>query len=197
MRRMYSQAELSAIIKEVFLEDVASGQIDLPDLIEQALPEVDFSTADFSGVDFEAKTLNQSQPNKEFEVELVTPTYLTHTAKYEKALIVNNVLYLILAYSLENATEEAHSEFILFNFTLDDDTASKIYCEDGTTVNDPYTAPLLICGFPAYRGSALNLNNNGDVRKIAKNKIQISITSQSLNAGTSPLYEGRNFLMLF
>ena len=142
MRRMYSQAELSAIIKEVFLEDVASGQIDLPDLIEQALPEVDFSTADFSSVDFVAKTLKQTNSNWEEDFTLPSVSGFTKANEYCRLEEINGILHLVICALYENSSG-ASASFSLGSIVfsnIDESISSKIYTAGGQKVSEPVSS---------------------------------------------------------
>ena len=112
MRRMYSQAELSAIIKEVFLADVASGEIDLPALIEQTLPEIDFSE-----LDFVAKTIEQAEANWVLPVTIPSVTNFEGDGYYAIKK-VNGEIHIIFAVAYKN-TSGATANFSLSTFSAD------------------------------------------------------------------------------
>lgn len=141
MRRMYSQAELSAIIKEVFLADVESGQIDLPQLIEDSLAEVDPSNLDFSGVEFKAKTLEQVQANSSLEFNCSSPAGLTITNIYNRFEVIGNILYIICNVKATNDTESSISLNGQISaqavVTLPSAIAEKIYDMEGNPVSSP------------------------------------------------------------
>lgn len=150
------------------------------------------------GQDVVVKTLNQTQPNKSFNITPGGLYWFTHIAIYERAFILNNMLYIILSYTISNNDAETHgSEYALFNIEVDEETGNKIYCTDGTKLNTEGGNGKLISGFPAYRGAALSNYNGGDIRKAGKNILQVSIATQSINAGASTSFEGRNFISLF
>ena len=155
MRRMYSQAELSAIIKEVFLSDVASGQIDLPALIEQALPEVDFSTANFSDIDFKAKTLEQSEPNWHYDLSISSvtwPTGLEAELVYGRLEIINGVLFFVSSLKVINTTESAISiSDVTINVNVPEEIGSKIYDINGGKVSESIPTGALITELELYK----------------------------------------------
>ena len=97
MRRMYSQAELSAIIKEVFLADVASGEIDLPDLIEQALPEVDFSEFDLECKSVQADSIIENMSGYSFAVASSLALFNSLDITYAGAVKNGNKLTLAVS----------------------------------------------------------------------------------------------------
>ena len=143
MRRMYSQAELAQIIKDVFLADVASGQIDLPDLIEQALPDVDPAGLDFTGVDFVAKTLKQTQSNYSLDLKQAFEsgnysTYFKSDTAFMRFEEINGVLWLIM--SGRFVAQAVSGTNASFNLTIPNEFKekyyNKIYRMDGTPLTE-------------------------------------------------------------
>lgn len=147
MRRMYSQAELSAIIKEVFLEDVASGQIDLPALIEEALPEVDVV----------AKTLYQTESNWSLDIDFSSlqslPANCVVSNVYSKITQWNRELHIVFNFIITNNGETQSSAFNSFNnyITLPEEIASKIIDFENKSAHESSFAP--ICGGTYNLGS--------------------------------------------
>ena len=138
MRRMYSQAELSAIIKEVFLEDVASGEIDLPAMIGEALPVLE--EADLSNADVVVKTLTQAQANwsVDFGDSMVgLPTGITYAKIYNRFEVIGNILYLVLTYSLENTTaSDVSTGNLSIDVTLPEEIAEKLIDISGVSAKE-------------------------------------------------------------
>ena len=197
MRRMYSQAELSAIIKEVFLEDVASGQIDLPELIEQALPEVDPSDLDFSGVDFVAKTLKQVEP--ELTINLAfAHTGFTIEQVYSKLIVANNVLYGVVNFRMTNNAEESKTLYQFGgsqNLVIPEQYGSKIFDRDGHAVSESITSDAIILNVPTSGNYLLNFAN-----KTTANAASIYFTSDSgliFTAGQTKFISARFFALLY
>ena len=209
MRRMYSQAELSAIIKEVFLADVASGQIDLPALIEQALPEVDFTE-----LDFVAKTLSQVEPNYSLEFEFTSTSNLEITNIYNRFMVINNMLYIIVNVAMKNIsgaslTINVNDYITGKNLAIDEAIASKIYGLDGKKASEtPVGSYSLITPLQGYSTSSITSNYpspRGDIRVLFINKspanetalaLTNGVTSFSLNADQVVYYTGRVALSL-
>ena len=174
MRRMYSQAELSAIIKEVFLSDVASGQIDLPALIEEALPEVDFSELDLVVKSVEAETLEQSEPNWSKEFNFSDQTNLTVTNTYNRFEVINGILWIIVNLKLEvgasNYTAGGFGQGVNI-----EEIADKIYDLNGDPVSEE--AQVQFCPItcaPMYIGE----NTSQDLLTLGRCLIQRA-TSQA------------------
>ena len=208
MRRMYSQAELSAIIKEVFLADVASGQIDLPDLIEQALPEVDFSD-----IDLVAKTLKQVQANYSLELNAenlslsTSLSGLTLTIGYCKIEELNNVLYVVLNFSLTNTTE---SSIAMGNYVrlairnLDESISEKIYDANNLPLSEAYASIVGITGCHVFHDNSnpttgFSGANNCSVQREPNTAKGFNINIReagSISAGDTRHYTGRFFLTL-
>lgn len=119
MRRMYSQAELSAIIKEVFLADVASGQIDLPDLIQQALPEIDWSAFELDCKSVKADSIIENMSGYSFteaSTENITYNYL-----YAGACKNGNKLTLSVALEVTRTDSTAGSNYMIGTFDIPKD----------------------------------------------------------------------------
>ena len=202
---MYSQAELSAIIKEVFLSDVASGQIDLPALIEQALPEVDEAT--FSGADLVAKTLSQLEANKVFSYNYSNITHATITNEYCKAIVVNGIMHIITLIKIE--TDEvgvaAYTAFGAY-FDVDEDTGSKIFDVEGVPLSEDGSANYVnIACSTAYLGTNTGDFNQGTCRIVLqrlnsndKNRINVSVRDvPAIAANTTRYLTSRISLTLF
>ena len=148
---MYSQAELSAIIKEVFLEDVASGQIDLPALISESFEEIDWSNLDFT-----AKTLEQVNPNYSLDLSEAFEdgnysTYFKSNTGYLAFKVINGVLWIIMSgVFVAQAWTGTNSQF---QFVIPAEFKSKYYSKifrmDGTPLNQSYDSATEVCLFPA------------------------------------------------
>ena len=148
--------------------------------------------------DLKVKTIEQSQANKVFDMSLYVSGSLTHTPRYEKAFVINNILYMVLSYVMTNETEATIGSTTMgFDFVVDSEVGDKIICTNGEKVSADFTANALVCGFPAFRGSILSSTNNGSIYKVAKNKLRIVMfTNQNINAGDSLEFEGRSFISL-
>ena len=101
MRRMYSQNELEKLVKDVFLADIESGEIDFVSIIEDALP-----VADLSNLDLSVKSIT-SNPNWELnltEIPITISSDFTAEFKYGKLEIINGILYIVAVIKVTNTT---------------------------------------------------------------------------------------------
>ena len=204
MRRMYSQAELSAIIKEVFLEDVASGQIDLPDLIEQALPEVNPAGLDFSNVDFVAKTVNQI--NNDWELEIDENTFEAQEnwviePIYCKLFVRNAKLCGVFLIGATNNTGASATPNVYTKaISIPTSYAEKLYDYAGHKVSEQVSPANLTC-FPSTTTSLANggartaqtslISNSNNA-----NEVKIFFGGSSIASGSTLYIEARFWLSL-
>ena len=143
-------------------------------------------------------TIEQLLPNKEFPIVPYTLRNLTFTGSYCKALVVNNVLYLIMSFVLSNETAETITAGTCsFDVEVDDETAEKIICVNGETLNDDYSSDANITSITWSKGSGYDVIGSDLIKKVAKNKMRIHCYVASQNADASYPIEGRTFLLLF
>ena len=142
MRRMYSEQELTNIIKEVFDEEVESGVFDdqIKEYAEDWLEEnpLEPSDLDFSNIDFLAKTLEQSQANfKGSNINFPAPTGLTITNTYNRLEVINQVLYCIVNFKIENNSgEEKAFQGVDLMASLEHKYASQVIDVNGDNVGE-------------------------------------------------------------
>lgn len=127
MRRMFSEKQIKRLIAEN------------PAAVLEAL----------KGQDISAKTLEQSEPNVDIEMTEVAalPEGLVLTKYYEKAIIVNNILYITLNYNIANPTENSISltnNWLTKKAVIPSKYASKIYRADGENITGSPSATLTL-----------------------------------------------------
>ena len=143
MRRMYSEQELTNVIKKVFEEELESGALD--DKINQAtadyIQEQGLNPEDlnFSSVDFVAKTISQSNYNWSIDVPDITIGDLTLTKIFAKLIVINKVMYLVYEVDLANETAEdivINSSYYSANITIPAEIGQYIYDHLGKKVSE-------------------------------------------------------------
>lgn len=178
MRRMYSQAELSAIIKEVFLEDVASGEIDLPALVTEALPEVDYSF--------------------EQDIPAFALTGATIEVSYGKIVQYGKLLIIDYCFNILAGENNLSDSRIDINFNLPEEVANNIFDVDGHSVHESSTSPITgldmtkatAKGYvPSITGAILTNSSTAD-------RMILSFLTGSISANAHPYYEIRLILTL-
>ena len=125
MRRMYSQAELSAIIKEVFLQDVADGQIDLPALVTASLSEIDWSEFELDCESVTADSIIEKMTGYSFAER----TSEHATLEYVYAGAVKNGNKLTFALAMNITLLDTTKEFVVGEFTIPESIGANLYPE--------------------------------------------------------------------
>ena len=156
MRRMYSEQELTKVIKAVFDEEVESGALDdkIKEYAEDWLEEnpLEPSDLDFSNIDFVAKTLTQSQANNQYDNNFTTAIAgLTIGNIFNRIQIVNGIMYFITNFKLTNnsgSSVNITSGALLGsnNLTMSASIAEKIYDLLGNQVSDAIANATKIAG---------------------------------------------------
>ncbi|MBO7716151.1 MAG: hypothetical protein J6S85_21480 [Methanobrevibacter sp.] len=200
MRRMYSEQELTNIIKEVFDAEVASGVFDdqIKEYAEDWLEENPLtpSDLDFSSIDFVAKTLVQTNANW-----TGTPSSSSTTEGIElnedafvRYLQVGNILWFIVSAIATNTSESDISDGIIgFNIYPNSAISAKIYRADGTACNGAYTTSEKVL----YSAGMLD----GDVKPVdmnsySANQLVAYMRNVNINAGASKIVSIRIPLIL-
>lgn len=149
--------------------------------------------------DLKPKTLEQQEPNSSFDVSVAQNTSgLTFTPRYCKALVINNVLYIVMSYVLENETAASiGASNIQFEIQFDAKTGSNIICTNGKSLNDPDAETEQVCSFRIAYGTTFSSQVNTYMFRSGLNKLAFWISSgAAIAAGASSQYEGRVFLAL-
>ena len=166
MRRMYSEKELTEIIKVVSKEYIdellEDGYFD-DDIVSAVNAYLDEnpitpSDLDFSSIDFVAKTLKQSQPNAVIDFSFTSiPTGFTKDEAFVKLQEINGVLYAIACLTLTNTDENPHTigegyGFIASSYVqLPESIAEKVFDIDGKSVHEASLAEnTLITSAPLF-----------------------------------------------
>ena len=167
MRRMYSEKELTEIIKVVskeYIDELLEDgyfDADIVSAVNDYLDEnpITPSDLDFSSIDFVAKTLKQSQPNAVINFSFASiPTGFTKNESFVKIQEINGVLYAIACLTLTNNDETNHTigegyGVIASSFVqLPEAIAEKIFDIDGKSAHEAAlaentlitSAPLLV-----------------------------------------------------
>lgn len=133
MRRMYSQTELAELVKNVFLADVESGEIDLDSIIAEKLDEIDWSD-----IDFKPKTVAQLEANWSADItSFPSNSGCTATPIFCRAQQLNQEFHIVMLGKLHNNTA---SDISLYGLTaieinLPEAIADKIYDVAGNKVS--------------------------------------------------------------
>lgn len=170
MRRMYSEEQL--------------GNVALKELQDK---------------DLKVKTITPTEANRIYEISASTVSGRTITHSYSKLVKLGAELHCIMNFVATNNTEETiASSSIQFDFDINEEDGKKIFCADGTSLDDPYTSEINICAFVCANGSTTFLDNLGvrPMVKAGRNKIRIYILCPNLNAGASRYFSGREDLIL-
>ena len=171
MRRMYSINELTELIRKNLL----SGEFDII-----------------------GNTISPKHPSKEYEITADILGDRTLNLIYNKAFVSAGLLFIILNFTLKNETESSISASnVSFVFEVDEEVGDKIYCLDGEKLSDDYTTTKQISAFTCVYGQYLNNLATNSISKVAKNKIKIFVPVQTLSAGASEQFTGRQYLSLF
>lgn len=181
MRRMFSQKQIEELIREHLLTS-----------------------------DLKVKTLEQSEPNWEVELEpslssSASDKGLTLTPIYNKLQLINGILYLVLINSIENPTESSISigtgDTIQVSVSgIPEEISSRIYdfagkkvSESGTDRIDLNRSPAGIQTGVGYSQYRLNTTHNN------ANSISFSLEREiayNINAGSKSTITARNFYIV-
>lgn len=174
MRRMYSKKQIEKMALESSLEG-------------------------FKSKDVVVKTIKQTEYNKSFDIQYNSPfTGATMEKIYSKAIVINNILYLVSMLKITNDSESVQTiSSMSGNVLLDDETASKIFCVDGESLNEPFTTNKNIADIRSAWGNNLTNQGSRKIDKSAKNQFTFftGITS-SLAVGASDVIIARTFFVL-
>ena len=126
MRRMFSEKQIKNIVA------------DAPEQVVKAL----------ENQDVKVKTIEQSQPNWEFDIkDILNPLVFKDKSNlYAKMVLLNKELSIVISGSYVAQTESNTYKNFVANaaLTIPEEIASKIYRADGTTINE---APSTTSGF--------------------------------------------------
>ena len=205
MRRMYSQNELEKLVKDVFLADIESGEIDFPALISAGL-----ESADLTDVDLVVKSIKQTAPSYSVEFEPVldatsTTAGLTITNVYNKFVVIGNILYIVAINNITNPTASnitfnAGSNNISKSVSIDESIAELIYDIDGKKVSETGTGYIdIYAGSNGYEEGVSYPQFRSFLKHDNENKIQFmqqTMTTVTIQAGKTLQVFYRSFLIL-
>ena len=118
MRRMYSEKELTTIIKQVseaYIDELIEDGVfntKINEYVDAYLDEnpITPSDLDFSSIDFVAKTLEQTEANASYDINIQsTPTGFSVDVIFKRLIVVGNVLKMIAVYKVTNTGEDSAS----------------------------------------------------------------------------------------
>ena len=177
MRRMYSESELRKLIQNS------------PAEIIEALKNQDVVV----------KTIEQSVPNKEFDINFrQVPEGITMTKRYCKALVINNLLLICISCTATNTTEASISyPSPQLEIEVDEEVGDKIICVNGEKLSDSYTSDFIIGAITAFYGDNFTNNSSRKIDKVGKNKFRVFLAGTSVGAGATEQYFARQMLSLF
>ena len=161
----------------------------------------DVGGLDLSEVDLRPKTIQQTEPNWEFDMP-INETYLSSNnlsvvSKYYKLCVYNNVLYIVCAISLKNDGESSFTiswDDVIVNHDIEipSSIGEKIYDIQGKKLTEDNVAQ--ICRFPSYHGSSGASSTIGHARA---NKMMVrGAGTSSVSAGSVGNFDFRSFLIL-
>ena len=137
---MYSQNELEKLVKDVFLADVESGEIDFPSLIAEGL-----AVADLTDVDLVVKTISQTTANYVKEFNAPSVTGFTKLNEYCRFEVMGNELKVILCARYKNDDTENSKNFSLgaFNITgISSEVGDKVFDMGGYKLSEAGSGSL-------------------------------------------------------
>ena len=215
MRRMYSEQELTKIIKEVseaYIDElIEDGVFDdkIVDAVNDYLDENPIvpGDLDFSSIDFVAKTINQVQANASVPVNISGSGGVPPTDIYSRIIVIHNVLYIIFNYKLTNNTGESKTLYTVgtINATLPNAIASKIFDFAG---DDVATAKVSKCTIGLGKGYVADTLSGGITAEInielfnteTANQMQVNLAKGSggltIANGDTKYITGRMILSL-
>lgn len=190
MRRMYSENELRRLIGSA------------SDEVLQAL----------QNQDLKVKTIEQSEPNWELEVEAILTdgirnSGLVISSQYTKALIYNNVLYIVCACDISNPTgsniDITANQGVQFEMTIPESIGSKLYDWDNKDLTEVPVADYSFIDID-YRGGIIshgvgygearaNLQHSAQNKMFFTNRVSVTTTVQ---ANDRAYIVARTFLIL-
>ena len=196
MRRMYSEKELTTIIKEVseaYIDElIEDGVFDtkINEYVDAYLDENPIvpSDLDFSSIDFIAKTIKQSNPNNSVSFNFIsTSPDLKVTNVYNICEEINSVLHVIVNIKVKNTSENnvifgydyGLSPYI--SFLLPENVATKVIDISGTSAHEVGVNSTLICSVPAL--CLYNAVDTGTTK--VSNAFRLSLTNRSTVDGVA------------
>ena len=175
MRRMYSEKELTTIIKEVseaYIDELIEQGVfndKINEYVDAYLDEnpITPSDLDFSSIDFVAKTINQLNANESANLSYSSETGLDITNIYSRAEVIGNVLYFVGSIKVENTTGSAISYTCsTITFALSDAVSSKIYDVTGLALTETGTIFTRVCDFIAIMNEVAQIGSGAVTTKI-------------------------------
>ena len=212
MRRMYSEQELTNIIKVVFEQELEDGAFDdkIKEYAEAWLAEnpLEPSGLDFTDIDFVAKTIQQLNPNSSQNISVSTGlTYMTPASIYCKGLNINGLYNIVISATLTENAGNSHSnlvDILYAGITLPAEIASKIYDINGDSVDEVLENSAMVCIVPIkcynasqnkYFNATLRLNNASIANQL--NMVILCDEAQSVSANDVLYISGRVQLTLY
>lgn len=210
MRRMYSEQELTKIIKEVVGVYIDEGAFDesIADYVDAYLVEHPVDITALEGQDVElkslvatdsivGKTLKQTSFSYEKDFNLASVSNLTIENIYNRFAEINNVLHCIVNIKITNNTESSIIIGDGYGFvanasinSINSDIASKILDIDGYSVAQAHTNGTLIASEPCQimKAGILDVGTtfiNARLSLVNRNSVNTLGVQVALNGGTS------------
>ena len=179
MRRMYSQAELSAIIKKVFLEDVASGEIDLPALVTEALPDVDWSEFELDCKSVKANSIIENMSGYSY-VDKAPETTLQYLGVVKNG---NKITFVASGYILSTSSIGSYTSVRIARITIPSSIGTKLVSNDLGYLEQKRV--LLFNGLYTTKNLIYLFQKNAD------NQVEMIITTGSESIGANDKYNFR------
>ena len=213
MRRMYSEQELTNVIKAVFEAELDAGAFDekinqaTADYIEeQGLNPEDLN---FSDVDFVAKTISQTNYNWSIDIPDINFGGLTLTKIFAKLIVINKVMYMVYEVDLANETEEdiiiGSSQYTSSAITIPAEIGQYIYDHLGKKVSESGTGNIVITPLSNGKFGVVGSNQKSyeiSLEHVGQNQVRIAMGSFSganaitIASGSSNALHGRTFIVL-
>lgn len=150
--------------------------------------------------DVKVKRIEQSEVNASYDFSNPNLGSRELSFSYNKAFIINNILYVLVNGALHNPTEESiASGNISFDIVLPDEVGDKIFCLDGEKLSDDFTSQKIICTFCVGSSTSLGYIDSLTTRSItksSKNTLRVNVNLGSMVAGSYRYISGRTFLSL-
>ena len=174
MRRMYSQNELETLVKDVFLADVESGEIDFAGIMADALENMDVVAKSLS-----ADSIIEIMEGYSFSAG--SPAGHTFAINYAGVVKNGNKITFVMAFELTKNDAAASNTITLGNFTIPSSIGEKLYPNF-----NQYLDQQSIALFESATGIK---SNQGWVVKVSNT--EISFKAYVSNMTVSTRYAGR------
>lgn len=215
MRRMYSEKQILELVKknpEAVVRALLGQDINVEGITSKGIANTgglaNIGDVTISGnliVQGEgkgkitAKILEQTEANKIYLLSNPSLSGRTLTEIYNKAIVINNMLYIFANFKVTNETEsDISSSSVSFDIEVDNEVGDKIYCLNGEKLSDDYTSNQPICPFYSSNtsGNTFDTFSSRAISKVAKNVMRIYLLIPAMTPNAERLVSGRQFLCL-